>query len=228
MKFIPYARASTKDKQRPELQVEELQAWAARNGHELLPAVVETESGRNDARPKWNSVLDRVLAGEADGIVSVELSRFGRSTKHLLQVSEALRKAGRHLVCTRQRIDTTDAMGRLVFTLLAAVAQFEAELTAERIANTIATVRAGRPDKSWGRQRAEVQPEALALAALWLDAGESWRKVCVRLAAEGYEQPPKRKAGRVVRPARPWPTGTLRDAIARWRPVGIPTAQARS
>lgn len=220
MRFILYARASTKDKQHPEHQIAELRAEAARRGWEVVAEVVELESGKRDDRPKWAAALDRVLLGDADGIASVELSRFGRSTKHLLSVSAALQQAGRHLVCTRQPIDTTSAIGRLVFTMLAAVAEFEADLTRERVTAGVRAAKARRGG-AWGRGRETPSFEALAYAIKLRAEGMSWRYVSRQLQKQGYVQP-ARTGGRSAHPARPWPIGTLRDALAR---VGLPDAK---
>jgi len=218
VRFILYARASTKDKQHPEHQITELRAAAAARSWTVADEVIERESGRKDERPLWRAALGRVLLGEADGIASVELSRFGRSTAHLLEVAKALDAAGKHLVCTRQPIDTTTSIGRLVFTMLAAVATFEAELTRERVT---AGVRAAitRRGGAWGRGRQTVQPDALQLAADMIGQGVSWRAASAALAKRGFLQP-ESVAGRSAHPRRPWPVGTLRDALAR--SVGLP------
>src|SRR6188768_4125764 len=113
MRFVLYARASTKDKQNPRHQLDELRAAAAARGWTIAAEFVEFESGRRDDRPEWARAVEMTLAGKADGIASVELSRFGRSVRHLLEVSAAFNLANAHLVCTRQPIDTTTPIGRL-------------------------------------------------------------------------------------------------------------------
>ncbi len=214
LRFILYARASTKDKQHPDHQLTELRGEAARRGWEVVGEIIELESGRKDDRPLWTDALDRVLRGEADGVAAVELSRFARSTKHLLDVSTALRAAGRHLVTTRQPIDTTGAMGRLLFTILAAVAEFEAELTRERVSAGVRHARAKRGGK-WGRGRTELPARVKELIEGYRDTGFSWRHISRSLWAAGFGQPPRFVGGVEVRRARPWPIGTLRDATMR-------------
>lgn len=219
MRFFLYARASTRDKQNPEHQLAELRTEAARRGWTIVGEPVELESGRKDDRPKWQAALDAVLAGDADGIAAVELSRFARSTRHLLDVSNALRKAGRHLVTTRQRIDTTDPMGRLVFTILAAVAEFEADLTRERVQRGVDFAKAKRGG-AWGRLREAPPAAALDMARQLRAAGMSWRQVSGALWAGGHVQP-ARQRGKSAHPERPWPIGTLRAALSR---VQLPPA----
>jgi DNA invertase Pin-like site-specific DNA recombinase len=214
MRFILYARASTKDKQHPEHQIAELRAWAAGRGHEVVAAEIERESGRKDDRPVFGALLSRVLRREADGFACTELSRFGRSVPHLLEVSTALERAGAELVCTRQPVDTTTPAGRLLFTILAAVGAFEADLTRERVRAGVAFAIKQRGG-AWGRPRAVLSAQTLSYAAKIRAEGHSWRAVAQVLHGAGLSQPELYRAGVCVRPARAWPVGTLRDALAR-------------
>lgn len=223
MKVILYARASTRDKQNPEHQMAELIDWALGRGHEVVCSQTEHASGRRDDRPVWSDLLGRVLRGEADAIVATELSRFGRSTKHLLEVAHALAAHGRHLVCTRQPIDTTSPVGKLVFTILGAVAEFEVDLTRERVAAAVQQAKAKRGG-AWGRQREQVPGAVLREAASMRAQLLPWRMVSALLARHGHVQP-ARAHGRSAHPARPWPVGTLRAALAR---VQLPPANQSS
>jgi putative DNA-invertase from lambdoid prophage Rac len=212
VRFILYVRASTRDKQHPDHQVAELQAEAARRGWIIVATFIELESGKRDDRPEWAKAVGMVLQGRADGIAAVELSRFGRSLRHLLEVGAAFDHAGKHLVCTRQPIDTTNAVGRLVFALLGAVAEFEAELTRERVRAGVAHAKAKRGG-AWGRQREAIPSATLRKARELLDGGLSLRRVSARLYAVGHAQP-ARERGRSAHPARPWPIPTLARALA--------------
>lgn len=221
MRFVLYARASTRDKQHPEHQIAELRTEAARRGWEVWAEFIEQESGRKDDRPMWRAALDAVLTGKADGIASVELSRFGRSTRHLLDVANAIRAAGGHLVTTRQPIDTTSPVGRLVFTLLAAVAEFEADLIRERVLAGVLQARLRRGG-AWGRLRQHLPSEHAAYARELRAKGVPWRKVSAALWVRGWGQPSVDR-GRSKHGRRPWPVGTLRDVLAR---VEIPPSKA--
>jgi DNA invertase Pin-like site-specific DNA recombinase len=220
VRFILYARASTKDKQHPEHQIAELRTEAARRGWAVAAEIIETESGRKDDRPKLQAALDSILSGAADGLAAVELSRIGRSLAHLLKISKALNLAGRHLVCTRQPIDTTTPVGRLVYAMLGACGEFEAEIIRERV---LAGVRHKREKNggSWGRQRESVPAELLPHVRAQRMLRVPWRAISADLARMGHTQP-ARGHGRSAHPARPWPVGTLRDACAR---VELPPAK---
>ena len=78
-------------------------------------------SGSKASRPEWNKCL--AYLREGDTLVAVKLDRFGRSTKHLLEVAADLEDRGIDLLCLDQQgIDTRTPMGKMLFTILAAVA----------------------------------------------------------------------------------------------------------
>lgn len=214
-----YARVSTKDKQTPELQIEELRRYAEIRQWRIVRETIETESGAKK-RPLWEALLDRLerREGGATAVLAVELSRFGRSLGHLVDVGERLRAVGAELIATRQNIDTTTSAGRLLFGILASLAQFERELIQERV--TAGVRRAiDKREGAWGRHRAGIPRDALQHASNLVTTGkQTWATVSAVLAKAGYLQP-ARTTGRRQHPARPWPTGTLRDAVAR---VGLP------
>ena len=112
-------------------------------------------SGRQGIRPEWDKCL--AYLREGDVLVSVKLDRWGRSVQHLLQVAADLEARGVGLRCLDQPIDTTTPVGKLVFTILAAVAEFERALIIERTQQGLIAARArghlgGRP-KSYTEQQ---------------------------------------------------------------------------
>jgi putative DNA-invertase from lambdoid prophage Rac len=214
-----YARTSTKDgRQTPELQIEELRRYAAIREWKVVRETIETESGAK-RRPLWEALLVRLEAreGEARAVLAVELSRFGRSLQHLVEVGERLRTVGAELVATRQNIDTTTPTGRLLFGILAALAQFERELIQERVTAGVRRAIAKR-EGAWGRARVSIPRAALQRAAELAGKGVPWQGIAEALAKDGYMQPAKR-TGKRQHLERPWPTGTLQDAVAR---LGLP------
>lgn len=219
MRFIAYARASTQDNQTPEHQIAELRAWAATHGHEIVLEVVERASGTKDDRPLWKDVLTRVLRSEADGIAAVELSRFARSAAHLLNVAKSLRTHDRHLVVTRRRIDTTTPEGRLLFTIQAALDEYVADIGRDAIRSGIKFARS-RNGGTWGRRR-ELDDDTRLRARYHRAQGLSWSQVSAELAREGFVQP-ARSGGRSAHERRPWPVGTLRNALRNTRPKPTP------
>lgn len=90
----------------------------------------EKASGTSQKRPRLESCLEYVREG--DVLVVTRLDRLARSTLHLCQIAEELKRKGVQLQVIDQNIDSGDATGRLLFNMLGAIAQFETELRAER------------------------------------------------------------------------------------------------
>ena len=137
MKAYAYVRVSTPGQAQEgvslEAQQERIRAWCQAQGHEL--AATETDAGlsggRADNRPALSRALESVC--KARGILVVySLSRLARSTRDALDIAERLHKAGANLVSLSESIDTTTAMGRFFFTVLAALAALERDLISER------------------------------------------------------------------------------------------------
>jgi DNA invertase Pin-like site-specific DNA recombinase len=222
MRFVLYARASTKDKQQPEHQIAELRTEAERRQWVIVAEFIEKESGRKDDRPLWEETLRLIRTNQADGVASVRLSRFARSTAHLCTLEREFREAGKMMVCTRQPVDTSTPMGRAFFRILAVIDELEAEITQENV--TIAVRKAiDARGGAWGRQREAVPELTLQQVRTLRAAGRSWRDISDTLALDGHKQP-ARAHGRSAHPARPWPIGTLRDAAAR---VELPPRRKR-
>lgn len=107
--------------------------WVASKGFEN--AGVECDPGLSGKRADNRPGLQRVLRAvcEAKGVLVVySLSRLARSVPDALAIVSRLEKCGADLVSLTESIDTTTAVGRLTFTIFAAFAAFERELTAER------------------------------------------------------------------------------------------------
>lgn len=90
----------------------------------------EKRSAAAHKRPGLDACLEYVREG--DTLVVTRLDRLARSTLHLCQIAEELRRKQVHLRVLDQQIDSNDATGRLLFHMLGAIAQFETELRAER------------------------------------------------------------------------------------------------
>ena len=124
-------------------------------------------SGAKTERPGLDKALDQIRKG--DTLVIWKLDRLGRSLSHLLSIIEGLKKKGAHFASIQDAFDTSTASGKMVFSVIGAMAEYERNLTRERTVAGLASARArgrkgGRP-----RQLDEGQVRvAIALA----DAGE--------------------------------------------------------
>ena len=116
-----------------DAQRERIEAWCRANDHELTDVRVDAglKGGRADNRPALQVALDTVC--QSRGVLVVySLSRLARSTRDTLEIAERLDRAGADLVSLTERIDTTTAAGRMVFRMLAVLAEFERDLISER------------------------------------------------------------------------------------------------
>jgi len=90
----------------------------------------EKKSGASGKRPRLEACLEYVREG--DTLVVTRLDRLARSTLHLCQIADELKRKRVNLQVLDQNINTSDATGRLLFNMLGAIAQFETEIRAER------------------------------------------------------------------------------------------------
>ena len=108
----------------------------------------EKMTGTKRERPELEKMLDRMTEG--DTVVIESLSRLGRSTKDLIELTELFHTKGVNLVSLKESIDTSTPTGKLLFTLMSAIAQFERDVIAERTREGLKSARArgrtgGRP-----------------------------------------------------------------------------------
>ena len=99
-------------------------------------------SGGNMERPALKRLLDDVDAGRVDTIVVYKIDRLTRSLADFAKIVERLEKRGASFVSVTQAFNTTTSMGRLTLNVLLSFAQFEREVTGERIRDKIAASKA--------------------------------------------------------------------------------------
>jgi len=123
MATIGYARVSTKE-QNLDSQLNQLQ----QAGVEKI--FQEKASGVKEDRPELTSMLDYIREG--DTVIVCKLDRIARSTKHLLSIVEFLEKKGVAFKVLNINLDTSTPTGKLMLTMLGAIATFEREMMLER------------------------------------------------------------------------------------------------
>src|SRR5262245_34037138 len=135
MRVAIYARASTAHNgQDPEVQLRELREYVSRRGWELSGEYVDVGiSGTKEKRPELDRLMSDAHRRRFDGIACWRFDRFARSVSRLLRALETFQALGIHFVSLSESIDTSTPAGKLVFTVLGAVAELERSLIVERV-----------------------------------------------------------------------------------------------
>ena len=168
-----YARVSTGD-QTCEPQLRDLREYVAARGWRAAEFIDQGVSGAKERRPALDRLLADVKARKVDVVVVAAFDRFGRSVRHLVETLELFRHLGVEFVSLREQIDTGSPLGQAVFTIIAAIAQLERSLIAERVRAGLRRARA--EGKRLGRPPLQVDFRRLE--------GVMRRKLSVRSAAK--------------------------------------------
>ncbi len=126
-----------------DAQREACEAYIVSQRHEgwqLIPAQYDDGgfSGGNMERPALKRLLDDIAAKRVDNVVVYKVDRLTRSLADFAKIVEQFDKQGISFVSVTQQFNTTTSMGRLTLNVLLSFAQFEREVTGERIRDKIA------------------------------------------------------------------------------------------
>lgn len=138
---IVYIRVSTDMQVKEGVSLDAQQAkalaWCELNDYQLK--AIFTDAGLSGKRADNRPALQNALAacGKGDALVVYSLSRLARSTKDTIAISEILMKKGTDLVSLSEKIDTTSPAGRMVFKMLAVLAEFESDQLGERVSSSM-------------------------------------------------------------------------------------------
>jgi DNA invertase Pin-like site-specific DNA recombinase len=149
-----YVRVSTNDgRQDTKLQENELRTLAAKRGWRIFKVYRDCESGAVRHRAGLDELWRDCRHGKLDVVAVWSLDRLARSLKQLIESLEEFRRLKVDFVSLKQDgMDTTTSSGRLLFHVVASVADFERELIRERVVAGMAEARRrgrriGRPKK---------------------------------------------------------------------------------
>lgn len=208
MRVIGYIRVSTEGQATEgvslESQRQRIAQWCELNDGELVH--VYKDAGLSGASMRHRPGLAKALeaAGKGTALVTYSISRLARSTRDMLDIADRLERQGADLVSLSEKIDTTTAAGRMVFRMLAVLAEFERDVISERTKAALQTLKAN------GKRLGSPNPEkGLAAAAM----GAAKR----RLQTQARDKPLLAAAG----------AGSLAERAARLNAAGFRTAQGK-
>lgn len=144
-----YVRVSTQD-QSTSLQRDDLVKFVEKRGWSVYQIYDEKLSGATDKRPEYQRMMADARKRKFDVVVAWRLDRVFRSVKGLLTTIDELTALGVDFVSFSDQIDMTTPSGRLMLTVLGAVAEMERAIILERVKAGIAHaknkgVKFGRP-----------------------------------------------------------------------------------
>jgi DNA invertase Pin-like site-specific DNA recombinase len=178
MKAAIYARVSTNGHgQDPTMQTREIREYIERRGWQLADEYVDVGiSGAKEKRPQLDRLMVDAHKRRFDCVVVWKFDRFARSVSHLLRALETFQALGIHFVSLSESMDTSTPAGKMVFTVLGAVAELERSLIVERVKAGLRNAKA--KGKRIGRPQVFVDARRIALLRA---NGASWPAIAKQL-----------------------------------------------
>ena len=148
-KVALYTRVSTEE-QKTDLQLLDLREYVAKRGYEIYNFYEDIVSGATKERKALDQLFQDANKRKFDIVLVWKFDRFARSLKMLVDSLALFQELGIDFISYKENIDTTTSMGRLIFHINSAYAEFEREIIRDRV---IAGIKAKREKTGkWGRQ----------------------------------------------------------------------------
>ena len=151
---VAYLRISTNE-QDTGSQIEAIKRYCE-NQSWTLKKVYEDKgiSGAVDDRPALNELKKDCTSNKFQAVLVFRFDRMARSTSHLLECLQLFNRYGIDFVSVSEGVDTTTAIGKMIFTFLSAISEFEREIIRERVKAGLvraksAGVHCGRPRRGF-------------------------------------------------------------------------------
>lgn len=140
-KIAIYIRVSKFD-QNPNLQKDEILAFCKHAEYEVFKIYIDLGfSGKDNTRPEFIKMMNDAKSRKFDMLVVWKFDRFARSTADLINSLETFNHLNIDFISIKDKIDTSSAMGKLMFTIVAAFAEFESNLIAMRVKSGMAAAK---------------------------------------------------------------------------------------
>jgi len=168
--------------QDPAMQEAPLRELITQRGWELVKVYSDRASGARESRPGLNQLLADARRGQLDAVCVWRFDRFARSVRQLLTALEEFHSLGIDFVSHQEAVDTSTPMGKVVFTIIGAVAELERSVIRERVIAGLdhARLRGTKSGRPVGRPRVVFRRDMVGQLR---QGGLSWSQIARELGA---------------------------------------------
>jgi DNA invertase Pin-like site-specific DNA recombinase len=155
------------------MQTHELREYCVRRGWNIAGEYVDLGmSGIKEKRPELDRLMADAHRRRFDAVIVWKFDRFARSVSHLLRALETFKAQGIEFVSFSEQMDTSTPAGKMVFTVLGAVAELERSLIVERVKAGLRNAKA--KGKQVGRPKVSIDSHRIVKLR---SASRSWSEI---------------------------------------------------